>query len=110
MANSAETPPNWQTRAAKFASDHNLTRSASVYALDTMSELGEVAKALLLTTNYGDHAPTANDELAGELGDLVYSICMLASAVEIDLEQAFSAALNKYTERIRAKGHSGSQS
>ncbi len=74
-----------------------------------MSELGEVAKALLLTTNYGDHAPTTNDELAGELGDLVYSICMLASAVDVDLEQAFSATLEKYAQRIQVKGHSGSQ-
>ena len=41
---------NWQTRATKFAEDHNLTRSPGVYALDLLSELGEVAKEILLAT------------------------------------------------------------
>lgn len=44
---------NWQRRAADFAAKHNLHHDPRVYALDLMSELGEVAKEILLVTDYG---------------------------------------------------------
>ena len=99
---------NWQARATKFASDHNLTHPASVYALDMVSELGEVAKELLIATDYGREEATYRATLAGELGDVLYSLCLLATAVDIDLEAAFTATLEKYTQRFQEHGHSGS--
>ena len=99
---------NWQARATRFAVDHNLTHSASVYALDMVSELGEVAKELLLATDYGRQEAQFGDRLAGELGDVLYSLCLLATAVDVDLDAALTAALEKYTQRFQEKGHSGS--
>ncbi|MDX1413574.1 MAG: MazG nucleotide pyrophosphohydrolase domain-containing protein [Candidatus Promineifilaceae bacterium] len=101
---------NWQARAVEFAAQHNLYHPAGVYALDAMSELGEVAKEILLATNYGEQAPQFRNEIAGELGDLLYSICLLASASDIDLEEAFTATLEKYRTRWAARGDLGSES
>lgn len=99
---------NWQERTHQFAQKHNLAHTPGVYALDLLSELGEVAKELLKATNYGQHAPTDMPEMAGELGDLLYSLCQLATAVNVDLDQALTTALNKYEARWQAKGHLGS--
>ena len=102
---------NWQTRATKFAEDHNLTRSPGVYALDLLSELGEVAKEILLATDYGKRpfdAQATHPELAGELGDALYSLCLLAHTANIDLEKAFTDTLAKYKRRRQHHGNMGS--
>lgn len=105
---------NWQARAAKYAQNHNLSHPVGVYALDLISELGEVAKEILLTTAYGERPfspanATNNQRLAAELGDALYSLCMLANSANVDLEAAFTAALQKYEARWRASGRLGSE-
>ncbi|MCA9948005.1 MAG: hypothetical protein KDE48_00020 [Anaerolineales bacterium] len=99
---------NWQTQANDFAQKHNLQHSASVYALDLMSELGEVAKEILLASEYGQQPPRFTPDIAAELGDVLYSLCLLATAVDVDLETALARTLNQYESRRRQKGHPGS--
>lgn len=99
---------NWQERATNFAEEHNLRHSASVYALDAVSELGEVVKELLLATDYGRRAAQFDENIAAELGDLLYSLCLLATAVHVDLDAALSVTLEKYARRFHENGHSGS--
>lgn len=99
---------NWQTRAAKFGQNHNLSHPPSVYALDLTSELGEVAKEILLATEYGERPFQSTPNLADELGDALYSLCQLATAANVDLEKAFAAALTKYEQRWQTKKHIGS--
>lgn len=100
---------NWQERAHNFAQKHNLTHDPGVTALDLLSEFGEVAKELLKATDYGRHDPLFdNPAIADELGDMLYSLCQLATAVNVDLDQALTAALAKYEARWQAKGHLGS--
>ena len=103
------TKQNWQTRATQFAQNHNLQHTPSVYALDLMSELGEVAKEILLATDYGQTTPQFDNKLADELGDALYSLCLLASAADIDLDAAFDATLLKYQQRWQTKDHIGSK-
>jgi hypothetical protein len=45
---------NWQQQSAEFAQKQNLTHAPGVYALDLISEVGEVAKEILLATDYGE--------------------------------------------------------
>lgn len=101
---------NWQTQANEFAQKHNLSRPASVYALDVLSELGEVAKELLLASDYGARTPQFREQIDGELGDVLYSLCLLATAVGVDLDDAFAATLAKYERRYREHGRLGSRS
>ncbi|MEM7330823.1 MAG: MazG-like family protein [Chloroflexota bacterium] len=102
---------DWQAQASNFAKKHNLTHSAGVYALDLISELGEVAKEILKATNYGEvDSPQFNQEqITSELGDVLYSLCLLATAVDVNLDEAFATALHKYETRMQKKGHIGSQ-
>lgn len=97
---------NWQTRATQFAQERNLLRLPGVYALDLMSELGEVAKLLLQASAYGER-PSAppSPQLADELGDVLYSLCLLATASGTDLEAAFNQTLTKYQTRWQKQGH-----
>lgn len=106
---------NWQQRATNFAQKHNLSRPAGVYALDLVSEVGEVAKEILLATEYGERPfaardPHTTDRLAAELGDVLYSLCLLASTAGVDLEEALTDTLQKYDARWRTSGHPGSES
>jgi NTP pyrophosphatase (non-canonical NTP hydrolase) len=100
--------PNWQQRADEFAQSHNFSHPPSVYALDLMSELGEVAKEMLLATQYGERPFQPTAALTDELGDALYSLCCLATAANVDLETAFTGALAKYQARWQEKGYVGS--
>jgi len=100
---------NWQEKAVQFAQNHNLQYPVSVYALDLVSELGEVAKEILLATDYGQQAPQFTPDFSAELGDLLYSLCLLADAADVDLAQALAATLDKYDRRWQEKGQIGSQ-
>lgn len=100
---------SWQQDAANFAKKHNLSHSPSVYALDLMSELGEVAKEILHASNYGKLPnPQFDEKIAGELGDVLYTLCLLGTAVNVNLEEALTQTLQKYEARWQEKGHIGS--
>lgn len=104
------TQINWQTRAHHFAQKRNLYHSPGVYALDLMSELGEVAKEILIASAYETQETQFRSQFADELGDVLYSLCLLASSANIDLEEAFTNTLHKYEQRWEATGKIGSQS
>lgn len=99
---------NWQQRAVEFAQKHNFSPDPGVYALDCLSELGEVAKEILRVTQYGRCPPHWSPEVRAEMGDLLYSLCLLAESVDVDLEQALDETLAKYHTRWLEKGHLGS--
>lgn len=100
---------NWQQQAVHFAQQHQLQHTASAHALDVMSELGEVAKELLKATQYGEESAQFRPEIVEEIGDLLYSLCLLAEAAGVDLEMAFQKTLKKYERRWQSQGHIGSQ-
>ena len=65
-----------------------------------MEEVGEVAR--LINDRYG-YKPKKPDEpaqeLALELGDVLFALIALANATGIDLDAAFDAVLEKYRQR-----------
>jgi NTP pyrophosphatase (non-canonical NTP hydrolase) len=100
---------NAQADVRTFLRKHGLAHPPSAHALDLVSEVGEVAKALLEASAYG-HAPLQpTPALADELGDAFFSLLALAESLDIDLDAALHAALAKYTARLVAHGHAGSQ-
>lgn len=62
-----------------------------------------------MATGYGERPPQFSPKLTGELDDVLYSLCLLASASGVDLEEAFTVALDKYERRWQRKGHPGSE-
>ena len=90
-----------QKKVKLFCENNQLNSPVEHRVLDTMSELGEVAKEILKMSNYGDHPIQYNDNLKVELGDLFYSIITIANVFDIDLEEALNEVLQKYEQRIR---------
>jgi NTP pyrophosphatase (non-canonical NTP hydrolase) len=99
---------SWQQQVAIFAQQHNLLHDPSIHALDLVSEVGEIAKEVLLATDYGQRAAQFRSELAGEIGDALYSLLAFAESCGIDADDALEAALQKYERRLANRGGVGS--
>ncbi len=100
---------DWQRRVAAFTQRHDLLHDPATHTLDLVSEVGEVAKEVLLSTDYGQRAPQPRPQLADELGDALYSLLALAQACDVDAGSALDAALEKYERRLTERGKAGSK-
>ena len=87
---------------------HNLEISVRDRMLDLTSEVGELAKEILLNTDYGncDFYPT--NAWADELGDVFFSLICLANTTEVNLSKSLSYAIAKYQARLNIQGEAGS--
>lgn len=100
---------NWQNQVAEFAQNHNLSGTVGVYLLDLVSEVGEMAKEHLKSTEYGQRLSTpASDRFSEELGDVLFSLCLVAHHAGVDLDNALQTVLQKYTNRWENSGDIGS--
>jgi len=99
----------FQEKIKKICKEHNLDSPAEHRVLDTMSELGEVAKEILKMSDYGRKPIKYREELKSELGDVLYSLITIANTIDIDLEDALRQVLEKYKKRLK-KGSAGSES
>jgi len=91
-----------------FCKENNLESPVEHRVLDTMSELGEVAKEILKMSNYGRKPIEYKTELKSELGDVLYSLITVANTFDIDLEDALNQVIDKYKRRL-VKGSAGSE-
>lgn len=62
-------------------------------------ELGEIAAAL--QREEGLRPRPSNTDLAGEIGDLLFTIAALANVSKIDLDDSFMKTMAKYRSRDR---------
>jgi len=108
MSNEQWTMNEWQREVADFMRRYDLLHDPATHALDLASEVGEAAKEVLLATGYGRRAPQFRPELAGELGDALYSLLSLAEVCGVDAGSALDAALRKYGRRLAERGTTGS--
>lgn len=96
-----------QDRVARFVATHDLGAPPAYRLLDTASELGELAKELNESTDYGgapDGAAVAEDEL----GDALFALLAFSDAVEVDADSALDTAIAKYERRLEERGSAGS--
>ena len=100
---------DWQRSVAEFVHRYSLLYDPVTHTLDLVSEIGEVAKEVLLGTDYGRRALQFRPQLADELGDALYSLLVLAEACGVDAGDALDAALEKYERRLTERGKAGSK-
>ena len=62
--------PNLQQQVKDFCQTHQLDTPLEFRMLDLISELGEVAKETLKTSNYGNRKFHLRPEFSDELGDV----------------------------------------
>lgn len=98
-----------QKRIKDFTDANNLGTSPGIRMLDIVTEVGEVAKEIIKSTDYGTKPFQAREELKPELGDAIFSIAVLANQLNIDLDEAVGMVLEKYERRLQ-KGSAGSES
>jgi NTP pyrophosphatase (non-canonical NTP hydrolase) len=101
---------NLRERGQLLLHEFKLRIDPSARALDLSSEVGELCKEILKSTQYGTRAfqPTPNLEM--ELGDVFFSLLTLASSVNVDLDAALEKVLAKMRDRLEQTGQLGSDS
>ena len=97
-----------QSQIKSFVAENGMESPIEHRLMDTVSELGEVAKEILKSSKYGRQPAEYSDELKSELGDVVYSLITVANTYDIDLEDAVQGVLEKYARRLK-KGSAGSE-
>ncbi len=95
---------DWQQRVATFMRRHRWQHDPVHHALDLVSEVGEVAKEVLLASDYGQQELQFGPAVADELGDALYSLLALAESCDVDAGQALEVALRKYERRFDQRG------
>ncbi|WP_255171786.1 MazG-like family protein [Natrononativus amylolyticus] len=92
-----------QDRVAAFVDRHGIDEPPAYRALDLASEVGEVAKEVTESSDYG--ASPDDVEIAGdELGDALFALLALCESVDVDAGAALEAALAKYEARLEETG------
>lgn len=89
-----------QSSVKQFCRQYGMEMKPEHALLDTLSELGEVAKEILKVSNYGKQPIAYSDAIKAELGDVLYSLITVANAFEINLEKALTEAMDKYKKRL----------
>jgi NTP pyrophosphatase (non-canonical NTP hydrolase) len=97
-----------QEKVREFTKAHNLTPTPAVALIDLLSELGEVAKDILKSSDYKANLSCGKPQSWDELGDVFYSLLTLAIALNYDLDRGLDVALTKYRNRILKTGTPGS--
>ncbi len=69
---------------------------------------GELAKEIIKSSNYGKEEFRFREEIKDELGDLFFSLLVIANQLNVNLEEALDLVLEKYERRIREKGTASS--
>jgi NTP pyrophosphatase (non-canonical NTP hydrolase) len=95
-----------QTRVSAFLDDNDLRAPPENRVLDLASEVGELAKNVNESTDYG--ASGGADVDRDELGDALFCLLALAAELDYDAGAALDEALAKYTDRIEETGGAGS--
>jgi len=95
-----------QARVAAFLDAHDLRAPPENRVLDLASEVGELAKNVNETTDYG--ATSGADVDRDELGDALFCLLALADELDYDAGAALDDALGKYEDRLDESGTAGS--
>ena len=96
-----------QDRVAAFVAEHGLETDLAYRVLDLESEVGEVAKEVATSTDYGRN-PEAAAVATDEVGDALFALLALAEAADVDAGEALAESLAKYESRIESTGDAGS--
>jgi NTP pyrophosphatase (non-canonical NTP hydrolase) len=96
-----------QDRVAEFLAEHDMDADPAYRVLDLASEVGELAKDVNDSTDYGD-SPEDVAVKSDELGDALFALLAVAESLDVDAGRALDEALEKYRGRIDETGDPGS--
>ena len=81
-----------------------------VYArlMDIESEVGELEKEYLKSSNYGTNDFEVTDDFKEEFGDVIYAILSLSNELNISAEDCLNISLEKMKKRMEKTNSFGS--
>ncbi len=82
--------------------------NANIRMLDVVSEVGELAKEVIKSQEYGEKEFAVTEDLEMEFGDVMYSLITFAHENNINVTKAVEKVILKYRARFSKKGHMGS--
>ena len=91
-----------------FMDKYNLHTNEQVRYVDLVSEVGELGKEILNSTDYGKKEYEHTPDSSGELGDCLFSLLALCCEMNVDAIEALQQVLVKYEARFVQKGNIGS--
>ncbi|MCL2576110.1 MAG: hypothetical protein FWE33_06725 [Defluviitaleaceae bacterium] len=97
-----------QKYTAEVAEKWGLNTDAITRYADLVSEIGELGAELVKGTSYGTKPIEANDNLAMEMGDVIFVLALLANELDLNMKECFAKTMQKCEERMKQKGHIGS--
>lgn len=101
-----------QKTVRDFLTKYRLWSDEETRYIDLVSEVGELGKAILVSTNYGKKNIARNDLkddlIIDEVGDCIFSLLALCNELDIDAGEALDISLSKYESRFTQKGDIGS--
>ncbi|MBV9864919.1 MAG: hypothetical protein JO316_06185 [Abitibacteriaceae bacterium] len=88
----------------EFIAQHNLETQPAFSLLDVVSELGDVAKVLLKSTDYGQR-PTDTDstQMREAIGDLMFAVAYLSTLYDVDPEAALWESVRKFESKLQSR-------
>ena len=72
--------------------------------MDLLSEIGEMGKEIVKSTNYGKRDFVMNDRIMDEIGDCLFSLLAMCNELNIDAQDALLQSISKYERRFEANG------
>ncbi len=97
-----------QKEVQEFMEKYKMEGTTPFRLLDLVSEIGEVVKDATKSADYGmdkDNLEVKEDEI----GDVLFSLFAVCNDLDIDAEEAFQTAIQKYESRIENKGDPSSK-
>lgn len=98
----------YQSAVATFLTEHDLESPPENHVLDLSAEVGEIAGAVNASSDYGS-SPDQVHVPRDELGDAMFSLLAVCSALEVDASAALEESIEKYEQRIDETGNPGSE-
>ena len=93
-----------EDKVKEFLKQYKRECNISSRFIDLTSEVGEVGKELLKSSEYGNKNIEISEELKEELGDTLFSLLALFVENGIDPEQELDKVLEKYRKRFEENG------
>ena len=87
---------------------HKKTMPVYARILNIDSELGELEKEYLKNSKYGTADFVLTEDFKMEYGDCLYALLSLACEQNLDAEECFNLAINKYKNRIEKNNNMAS--
>jgi len=89
-----------QKKVDAFSKKNNLSKNPDILIIDLTSEIGELAKEIIKSTDYGTNKiRKITSETKSEIGDVLFVLIRLANELNVDLDSSILETIEKYSKR-----------